>query len=138
MPPTVSLTRALAVGCSRTAAAHDYVAAVRSCQPPGTPWRQQPVYQNPLPRAPPSTERAGGRAAGAAGLAQNMFRSADSNGNSNGDVQHMGSGGRSRKRSLTQDMAAASQGSQGSEQPAKYNRGGSSSQLPDIVEEDGH
>jgi hypothetical protein len=73
-----------------------------------------------------------------------MFRSAaDSNGNSNsnGDAQqqHMGSGGRSRKRSLTQDMAAASQGSQGSEQPAKYSRGGgSSSQLPDIAEEDGH
>lgn len=67
-----------------------------------------------------------------------MFRSADSNGNSNGDVQHMGSGGRSRKRSLTQDMAAASQVSQGSEQPAKFSRGGGSSQLPDIVEEDGH
>jgi hypothetical protein len=84
-----------------------------------------------------------GRAAGTAGLAQNMFRGADSNGCSNGngssDVQqqHMGSGGRSRKRSLNPDMAAASQGSQGSEQPAKYARGGSS-QLPDIAEEDDH
>lgn len=124
-------------------------ALLRSCQPPGTPWRQQPSYQQssyqqPLPRAPPSTERMGGRAAGTAGLAQHMFRQGDSNGNgsssadANGsDVQHMGSGGRSRKRSLTQDMAAASQGSQGSEQPAKYGRH-SSSQLPDIAEEEDH
>jgi hypothetical protein len=116
----------------------------RSCQPPGTPWRQQPSYQQPLPRAPPSTERMAGRAAGTVGLAQNMFRGGDSNGSSNGNdssdaqqQQHMGSGGRSRKRSLNPDMAAASQGSQGSEQPAKFARG-SSSQLPDIAEEDDH
>lgn len=65
-----------------------------------------------------------------------MFKSdnSSSNGNANGEVQHMGSGGRSRKRSLNADMAAASQGSQGSEQQGKHAR--VSSQLPDIAEED--
>jgi hypothetical protein len=129
-----------------------------NCQPPGTPWRQpatynhhqqqqQQSYQQPLPRAPPSSsERPVGRAASAAGLAQSMFGgSADSNGSGNGsgDPQHMGSGGRSRKRSLVPDMAAASQssqeqqqGSQGSQPVSKFARL-SATNLADIPEEDG-
>jgi hypothetical protein len=113
-----------------------------NCQPPGTPWRQPAAFQQQQqqqqPRPPPSIERLSGRAANAGGLAQTMFKSdnSSSNGNSNanGEVAHMGSGGRSRKRNLNSDMAAASQGSQGSEQQGKHAR--VSSQLPDIAEED--